>query len=414
MKLFYTLLALACVVSFTACKDTEKQNTYNEESPAKSEKDKGADFRDGKKNFYLKSGTLACTLEFVEGKVKKQSCEENAMVDLRDYRVYGTVKIGKQIWMAENLNYETASSYCYDESSNCEYYGRHYSWEDAMKACPEGWRLPTIAEFMTLIGVRSEGGYSKASKILKNGSNERGFSAILAGARNVEGMFFGVGSDAFFWSSSEYSSSCAKYMSVSYKYDLATFANYGPKNAGYTVRCLKGVAPKKNFLTDTRDGKEYATVKIGKQVWMAENLNYKTKSSYCYDDEPANCEKYGRLYTWNTAVNVCPKGWHLPTKAEFNTLLDMVGIGESIYESKLILKSNKGNGSNEKGFSALLAGDRSENGYYMGKGNNANFWISTEGRSNLAYCMILGEDGHDAYVDVCHKNNWYSVRCLKD
>ena len=151
---------------------------------------------------------------------------------------------------------------------------------------------------------------------------------------------------------------------------------------------------------------------------MAENLNFETDSSYCYNDSAKYCSKYGRLYAWTAAMTACPSGWHLPTRAEFETLFTAIG-GESIAGQKL--KSTTGWTAyrgliNEDAFafSALPAGNRGNNGNYYNEGYYAIFWSSTEKGSDYAYYMDLYYDIDDAGLDFTDKNFGFSVRCLKD
>ena len=169
-------------------------------------------------------------------------------------------------------------------------------------------------------------------------------------------------------------------------------------------------------LTDTRDGQTYKTVVIGEQTWMADNLNYETENSYCYDDDPSNCSKYGRLYTWVAATTVCPSGWHLPSTTEWKTLFTAVG-GSST--AGTVLKStggwfNDGNGTYAFGFSALPAGLRNGTGGYYYEGDYAYFWSSTEYYSNYAYSMYLYYGYDFAGLDYYNKDFGRSVRCVKD
>ena len=225
----------------------------------------------------------------------------------------------------------------------------------------------------------------------------------------------------------------------------------------------KAIEPAEGTLTDTRDGKTYKTVTIGTQIWMAENLNYaytgvpykytyidssytSDSTSWCYGDSLANCTKYGRLYTWAAAMDsvgtwstngkgcgygkrctptypvrgICPEGWHLPTKAEFETLFTAVG-GSSTAGRMLKStsgwndsKGQDGNGTDAYAFSALPAGYRYYDGYFYLEGSDADFWSSTEDDSSYAYRMNLYYGYDNANLNRKNKNLGFSVRCLKD
>ena len=194
-------------------------------------------------------------------------------------------------------------------------------------------------------------------------------------------------------------------------------------------------------MTDSRDGQTYKTVTIGTQTWMAQNLNYETANSYCYKDSASYCTKYGRLYTWAAAMDsvgtwstngkgcgygttcsptypvrgVCPEGWHLPTKAEFETLITAAG-GQ--FTAGKVLRSTSGwrwnNGSDDFAFSALPAGDRDSVGIYVGEGNGVDFWSSTEDDSFYAYYIYLYYMNDFANLYNEYKYYGLSVRCLKD
>ena len=186
-------------------------------------------------------------------------------------------------------------------------------------------------------------------------------------------------------------------------------------------------------LVDSIDGLTYKTVKIGNQVWMAENFGRKT-GDFCYDDDAENCTKYGRLYTWFIARSVCPNGWHLPSKKEFETLLGAVGGTEN---SAKKLKSSSGwdengNGQDAFCFSALPAGKVYLNETYggvvdpdkrfLGIRTSATFWSSTEdGPHDYVFDRLSNAMSFDLYsgLDFASfgsnsKLHGRSVRCVKD
>ena len=176
---------------------------------------------------------------------------------------------------------------------------------------------------------------------------------------------------------------------------------------------LKPDEPAEGSFTDSRDGKTYKTVKIGDQVWMAENLNFETDSSYCYNDSAEYCAKYGRLYEWSAAMDACPSGWHLPDTAEWRMLLAAVG-GDSIAGMKLKSTSgwnSDGNGTDDFGFTVLPAGGWGSKNFV---GEAAVFWTSEwyEGYDDYAYGIRLYTD---TIVRKGYSNKYIgsSVRCLK-
>ena len=159
-------------------------------------------------------------------------------------------------------------------------------------------------------------------------------------------------------------------------------------------------------LADNRDGQTYKTVKIGDQWWMAENLNYETDSSFCYKDSDEYCEKYGRLYTWDAVVDVCPDGWRLPSKVEWETLFDAVGGRATA--GKMLKSTSGGKG-----------GYRVKGGGYLYEGAHTFFRSSTVSSTEInngPYCAFLDFNAdYAAGMSSDDYNNYgFSVRCVKD
>ena len=398
---------------------------------------------------------------------------------------------------------------------------RTYLPETVQGICPKGWHVPSKNEFEILL--EAVGGSEKAGTMLKslsgwigseykdnefniphygtwndvpsNGiSDAYGFNALPKGGGSLNNAltsaskmingkqykwpFSGESRSASFYSSTDDESTARLSYFIHLK-SAGSLSNGDEAEIGKTekdgylnIRCVKdggkyvvssdsSVAIEKGRFTDDRDGQSYGTVKIGKQIWMAENLNYEIKNSrmksYCYQDQDSNCTKYGRLYTWGAAMDsagiwsengmgcgykksctptfpvrgICPSGWHLPDTTEWLSLVATAG-GE--YKAGDHLKDPNGwtsGGENTYGFSALNAGKRNGDYRYSFTGTSryeidgANFWSSNDlfsyrGNSNgkegnyfYAYCYNIS-NYPSLFKHDYSKDDALSVRCIKD
>ena len=175
----------------------------------------------------------------------------------------------------------------------------------------------------------------------------------------------------------------------------------------------------KEKFTDSRDGKKYKTVTIDTKIWMAENLNFAAEGSKCYDNNPDNCAKYGRLYDWETAKKSCPDGWHLPSNDEYNVLYNTVG-GDDVAGKKLRARSGwnenngkPGNGTDDFGFSALPGGYGISGGNFYNVGDFGYWWIASENVSGIAYYRSMNDNNGYADWSYYDKSFLFSVRCVQ-
>ena len=364
--------------------------------------------------------------------------------------------------------------------SDCEIHGRRYSWAAAMNlgyqyndtrsregsvwlehqgVCPEGWHIPNNAdwnELRSFVSTREgKGNVAMNLQSIYGWGPDRldkyGFTAFPIRYSN-----------ALFWSVDEYNS--AKYEDrADYGYVFSLGKNsdelvaYYKQNKLY-VRCIKnrGNVETINYDTtgllshtfernqifsskaqygsfqDERDGTVYKTVVVGDQEWFAENLNYKAiYGSSCYNNNAANCEVYGRLYKRKTAMakqnelyrDVCPIGWHIPSKKDWKNLNDYVAsqtdtpvgtalkssVGFSCNENRCVASAPQG--TNEFGFSGIGAGWELST-LMASEGVGAIFWISD--RSDEAKELLYRTETLDSlYLDKSLSFS-LSVRCVKN
>jgi len=171
---------------------------------------------------------------------------------------------------------------------------------------------------------------------------------------------------------------------------------------------------------DPRDGKVYKIVEIGSQIWMAQNLAYNVIGSKCYENKRTNGKTYGRLYDWETAMSVCPPGWHLPSKKEWNILVNFAG-GAKIAGKKIKAKTGwndyrgiSGNGTDDFGFNALPGGYCNSNFHddeFYKMGEDENWWSS----SRTMVCLGINYK-HECtgWFPASDGSCFLSVRCIKN
>ena len=182
-----------------------------------------------------------------------------------------------------------------------------------------------------------------------------------------------------------------------------------------------------DIFLDPRDGQNYNIVTIGEQTWFAENLNHETGNSFCFNDDVNNCNMYGRMYDWQTALIACPTGWHLPGDEEWKTLEMYLGMSQSEADDidyrgtdeGMKLKSttgwqNNGNGTDAVGFKGLPGGWGLSDGSAGGLTRYGFWWTSTEKNAEKTWARFTHYEHDDLNRTFPNKWNSYSVRCIKD
>ena len=168
-------------------------------------------------------------------------------------------------------------------------------------------------------------------------------------------------------------------------------------------------------------GRDHKTVLIGEQCWMAENLDYETTlgNSMCFDNNAANCAKYGRLYDYEAASHACPTGWRLPTSAEYDKLKSLSGAQDDYAGEHF--KATSGwaseNGDDKLKFSALPGGFCTDAGVCKFAGSVGYWWTSTEEvMDETHYVLYLSKEDqrYTASMYVDNVERLLSVRCVKD
>ncbi len=377
-------------------------------------------------------------------------------------------------------------------STTCGY-GKSCSLYDGLNrgVCPDGWHIPSEEEVDDLMDftlgnrktLRSVDGWVDREV----GANESGFSLVGSGVR-ADKNYVNQGRFAALW---YYSTGVVQnYLVFSGVEDKMYLTENSKETVYISVRCVKGAgaepassgstkssssgssssvesssseessssfdkavlfnsAVSYGEMTDGRDGKTYRTLYIAGRTWMAENLNFTDSSKLpilvgnnrCYDDDPGECEAFGRLYSREAALNdsrctcyngscpsmsgnvqgVCPDGWHIPSKSEAEQLANSVANQASSLNSSNGWDADH-RGNNSTGMSFVGAGvyqRQTGSVGFKGKGNYTNLWVYDVSTPNENwYLMDVGKsasgNGTIAVMDDAGYDPFYTVRCVKN
>jgi uncharacterized protein (TIGR02145 family) len=405
----------------------------------------------------------------------------NTIIDKRDGEVYRVVKIGTQVWMAENLRYHDADansllakhSWCVGEEGYCRQNGYVYDFAAVVNdlgcaddfcgilyphrgICPEGFHVPKKAEWDTL--------QSNATRLNISLNAETGFTSAPTGEH---GDYAKMDNCARYWTASQ-ANSLAAYEFYRCGSETSFKSQSYSKDYGYALRCVADpgevkvdrlVVPDESSsslseissssvesssssvessssevssssvtlddletITDVRDGEVYSVMKVGTQVWMAENLRYTDSTetpalegaTFCWQDDPENCKTRGALYLWHAAMGktaaecgygyrcneespvrgICPEGFHVPTSSEW---YDLRQYSSSLEKELIDIPTGEVDTRYGKSFASATA---------------AHYWTSSEVNAQGAVTWYISN--HDISSQDFDKRMGYALRCVKD
>jgi uncharacterized protein (TIGR02145 family) len=285
-------------------------------------------------------------------------------------------------------------------------------------------------------GVCPTGTFSGSAMVIVNQSTPAGFTLcndpvtlttaqpfILRGGSPLGGNYWGPGANGGFF----YPNIAGPgFDTVFYTYTNAAGCPSMASTVIHVVNPLPFTCG--NAVTDVRDNRQYPTVMIGNQCWMAVNLDYGSQimassdqrdncivEKYCFNDIPGLCSYYGGLYQWDElmqfcgspgAQGLCPPGWHVPAEADWNALFNM--YGNNAYAGTAL----KADGPS--GFNALLNGARFSNMIWSFEGFATMLWSSTPIGEFKAWGQGMNTYNPSVSYYPSYRDNAFPVRCLKD